>query len=88
MRVDKDLRDAITIRCCSSGEYRAVAVPSTFTLGPNFADRLAHIRDLENAIRQANIEVERVEFLLRRLKYWRQWNANRGVGIINGADRE
>mgnify|MGYP003288422309 CR=1 FL=1 len=88
LRVDKDLRDAITIRCNGSGDYRAVAVPPTFTLGPTFADRLAHIRGLGDAIRQANIEAERVEFLHRRLEYWRRWNANRGVGIINGADCE
>lgn len=88
LRVDRDLRDAITVKCNGSGEYRAVAVPPTFSLGPTFADRLAHIRGLERAIRQSGIEDERVEFLLRRLEYWRHWAANGATGIIKGADRE
>lgn len=88
LRVDKDLGDAITIQCSGSGEYRAVAVPPTFSLGPTFADRLAQIRGLGSALRQSSIADERVEFLLRRVDYWRDWVANGATGIIRGSDRE
>jgi hypothetical protein len=88
LRVDKDLRDVITVRASSSGNYRAVAIPPTFTLGPAYADRLLRIRELDAAIRKADIPSERVEFLLQRLEYWRDWASQGGGGVINSGDRE
>ena len=88
LRIDKDLRDAITIRGIGSGNYRAVSIPPTFTLGPVFAPRLLRIKEFDAAIRKADISAERVEFLLRRLEYWRNWASRPGVGIINSGDFE
>lgn len=86
--VDKELRDAITVRCTDSGKYTAVGIPSTFTLGPTFAHRLLHIAEFATALRKADIESERLDFLIRRLEYWRDWAKNGNVGIIRGGDRE
>jgi len=88
LRIDRDLRDAITVRGIGSGTYRAIAIPPTFTLGPVFAHRLLRIREFDAAIRKADISGERVEFLLRRLEYWRNWASRPGVSIISSGDFE
>jgi hypothetical protein len=89
LRVDKDLRDVITVRCCGSGNFQAVAIPPTFTLGPTFADRLLRISKLDAVINEADIPNDRREFLLRRLGYWRDWAAGKKpMSIINSRDRE
>lgn len=88
LRVDKDLRDVITVRCTGSGTYRAVAIPSTFTLGPTFADRLVRIAELDAAIQNADISLDRRAFLIRRLEYWRDWAVQSQPSIINSRDRE
>lgn len=88
LRVDRDLRDVITVRCSGSGTYRAVAIPPTFTLGPTFADRLLRIRELDAAIRNADIGSDRAAFLIRRLDYWRDWAGQSAPSIINSRDRE
>ncbi|MFY9618530.1 MAG: Shedu immune nuclease family protein [Pyrinomonadaceae bacterium] len=77
LRVDHCLGDAITVRALGSGQYEAVAIPPTFTLGPRFAERLSRISMLEAAIQLAEIAAARKEFLTRRLSYWRDWGGTK-----------
>jgi Shedu protein SduA, C-terminal len=84
LRVDKDLVDAITVRCVGSGQYKAVAIPPTFTLGPSFADRLSRITQLKSAIRLSDIRADRKEFLSRRVNYWREWARQKQTSVIFG----
>jgi hypothetical protein len=88
LRVDKDLQDTVTVRCIGAGQYKAIAIPPTFTLGPTFADRLLRIGELDVAIRSANIAADRKEFLIRRLKYWRDWAGQSRFPTINLCDEE
>ncbi len=60
LRVDRDLRDTITVRGIGSGNYRAVAIPPSFTLGPVFARRLLRIRKFDAAIRKAELLEETI----------------------------
>lgn len=86
---DKELSDAITVKLNRYGQYEAVAVPSTFKLGPAFSDRLPVIQGITEAI-QANSEfsVERKDFLLERIPYWIQWETAGERGIITSSDEE
>jgi hypothetical protein len=86
---DKELSDAITVRLDSNNQYEAVAIPSTFKLGPTLSDRLPYIQSINNVI-QANNEIsnERKKFLLERLPYWIRWETTEERGIIQSCDEE
>jgi hypothetical protein len=45
------------------GQYDAVAIPPTFTLGPTWAERLVRINHLDAVIEHANISADRKAFL-------------------------
>jgi hypothetical protein len=66
--------------------YRALSIPPTLELGPNFADYWKLIHDKEAAVR-ANRYLSKIrkEFLIGRWPYWDTWNR---AGIIDLNDRE
>jgi hypothetical protein len=72
-----------------NGNYRALAVPATLTIGPIPADDFAHIDGIPEAIQQNDwISEDRRRFLIDRLPYWRQWVNERDVRACNAADWE
>ncbi|MBT3191179.1 MAG: DUF4263 domain-containing protein [Verrucomicrobia bacterium] len=89
LAVDRELGNAITVRADGNGRYKTVAVPPLFHLGPNLAERLLSIDDLDAALRETPLmSEERRAFLLSRLPYWRSWAQGGARGIVNTGDWE
>jgi hypothetical protein len=88
LRLEKVFGDVISVRAHGSGRFEALYIQPTFSFSPLSAERLLRIDKLEHAIRNAEVAEERVEFLLRRLPYWRHWSTQQQVGVIDLGDRE
>jgi len=92
---DSVLGNAITVVTKPNQRFQALAVQSTFCLGPSDAGRLVHIDGLDDAI-TANEEIPpaRKDFLCSRLAYWTDWAHERSQSrdvrwhIIDPSDRE
>ena len=85
---DLDCQIAMTIKPTGSGYFRAVWIPETFTLGPEFANSLHYVMGIERAIyNNPNISDERKRFLAERVNYWKTWSRS-GTGTYVGGDRE
>jgi len=81
----RDLSQYLCAKLDSSG-YRAISIPPTLQLCPNFADYWKLIRDKEQAVLSNRyLSKIRKNFLATRWPYWDSWSPS---GIINGADRE
>lgn len=80
LRPSYEARHFVTARFLA-GEFRVIAVPPTFELGPEIIEDLKGLNGLEEAITKNElISPERREFLLQRLSYWQKWasSPNRG----------
>ena len=76
---DADLSQAITVKATAPGQYEALHVLPTLTLGPLLADRLLSVTAMEDAIAGCwQMPPERREFLVSRLEYWREWAQQEG----------
>lgn len=85
---DRDLDQAITIRATGSGQYEAVHIPPTFSLGPKLADRLYLVNGIEDALKKSTlIGAKRQSFLISRIPYWQSW-AKDGKSAYCPADVE
>ncbi|MDD9988242.1 MAG: DUF4263 domain-containing protein [Spirochaetaceae bacterium] len=82
---DLDCQIAMTIKPTGSGHFQAVWVPETFSLGPEFADRLHYISGIESAIyNNPNISDERKRFLVERIDYWKTWSRSNSGTYVGG----
>lgn len=80
---------AITVKAVGNGKFKACGIMPTFRLGPNFAENLSILEDLEAVIElDSRIPTDRKRFLLDRLPYWKEWGQKSDRGIINGSDYE
>ena len=76
---DVELSQAITVKATAPGQYEALHVLPTLTLGPRLADRLLSVTAMEDAIAGCwQMPPERREFLVSRLEYWREWAQQEG----------
>ena len=79
---DLDCQIAITIKSTGSGHFKAVWIPETFTLGPEFANSLHYISGIDSAIcSNPNISDARKNFLVERIDYWKAWARSGSGGI-------
>ena len=85
---DLDCQIAITIKSTGSGHFKAVWIPETYTLGPEFANSLHYISEIDRAIsNNPNISDARKTFLIKRIDYWKMWS-QLGGGAYAAGDRE
>jgi len=81
----RESANMMTVRLGADGRVKCVAVPPTFRLGPNIADDLLLIEDIEPAIERNDlISLERRAFLNERLEYWRNWSRSNEPHVIGG----
>jgi len=89
LRADSNCWNAMTVRACGHGRFKAMSVTPTFALGPVDAHRLSCIDGLDEVITaDERISGDRRAFLTRRLEYWRAWGARADPGVVNSWDRE
>ncbi len=89
---DRGAENLICVRQVESVEgvrYEALTVPPTFKLGPNCSRENVLIRGIEKAI-EGNpwIQLDRKNFLIRRIPYWERWTRLERQGIISSGDYE
>jgi hypothetical protein len=83
------LGNALTVRAIGAGRYRALVAPPTMTLGPNIAERLLVLENLELAIDSSEgWSPERRVFVKSRLPYWRDWAKSGQKGWVTVGDQE
>ena len=89
LHADSNCWNAITVKASGYGRFKALHVMPTLALGPVHADRLSYIDGLDEIIMaDSRISSERRAFLMKRLRYWRDWGADPAKGILNSWDHE
>ena len=89
LRADKSMEDAITIKATGFGRYEAVSIPPVLEMGPELSERLLHVDGIPEAIdQQAEISLERKEFLKRRIPYWKAWARSPSGNVYSAHHRE